>query len=154
MARALAMHVWCSHDSLSAPDHAMPMRRKAGCGYRGDGPCARFGRLDDSVRPRERNVITFRGAGRVLAMHVWCSHHSLSAPDHAIPMRISWGWSMRTIWTPQRQRAASWLGCQISCPQVVPGGSDNICTYGVLVPVPTFQPVRAAPPPHDNYNFS
>ena len=81
------------------------------CGYRGDGPCARFGRLNDSMRPRGRNIMTCRVAWRALAMHVWCSHHSLSAPDHAIPMRISWGWSMRTIWTPQRQCAASWAKC-------------------------------------------
>ena len=34
------------------------------CGYRGDGPCARFGRLNDIVRPRERNIITLRVAWR------------------------------------------------------------------------------------------
>ena len=48
---------------------------------------------------------------RALAMHVWCSHDSLSAPDHAMPMRISWGRSVRTLWTPRRQCAASWARC-------------------------------------------
>ena len=42
----------------------------------------------------------FQCAGRALVMHVWCSHDSLPALDHVISIWVSWGWSMRTIWTP------------------------------------------------------
>ena len=36
-------------------------------GYRGGGPCARFGRLNGSVWPRGRNVIT---CGEVCVVHI------------------------------------------------------------------------------------
>jgi hypothetical protein len=67
--RALVMRAWYIHSTRYLL-WTTPYR----CGYRGGGPCARFGRLNGSVRPRGRNVMTFRGAGRALVMRAWCIH--------------------------------------------------------------------------------
>jgi hypothetical protein len=72
------------------------------CGRRGDSPCARFGRLEGSVRPRRRKSYkTFPGVRDVhfhlqgwwdalLTIHTTrLAICELSAPDHAISMRAS-----------------------------------------------------------------